>query len=266
MPAFGSPASGNVLFIALIATGIFAALSYAVTNSQRNTGNTVSSEKEMLSQAVLDSYMASINVGMMRLKFQGCSSIDYTTPSGWGAENHNCHLFHPDGGQVIYQDLGLNECDISGKILSDLNIGEACGNTVYAGVYSGYRLYTTTASFSAAPWQDTPHVFTNTTSADGLANTDKILSMISGNSAAATCRALGEKWFLPTLEELRLIYTNRTAGKLAGTFDGGQFWTSRSFSISAAAHAWVNTATNTLDPNNNRAKTYSYMIRCMRRD
>jgi len=254
---------GNVLFLILIAVALFAALSYAVTSSNRSGSGDTSGEKAKLSQAVLDSYMAAINVGTMRLNFRGCGIIDYTPPAGWGSETHNCHLFHPDGGQVIYQDLGLNECDLTGKTLLDLSIGEGCGNTIYAGSYNGYRLYTTPSSFSPMVWQQTPYVTTNTTSTDGLANTNTIISLVSGSSAASACRALGEKWFLPTAEELVYLYNNRNVGSLSGTFTEPSFWTSKSYSNTAAAHAWINHQYNF---NNNVNKAATSNVRCMRRD
>ena len=102
--------SGNVLFLILIAVGLFAALSYAITKSSGGGKTSTTTEKAQLSQGVIDSYTAAVNGGVMRLQMRGCTTIDYKTPTQWGAEDHKCQVFHPQGGGVIWQDIALPPC------------------------------------------------------------------------------------------------------------------------------------------------------------
>lgn len=105
----------------------------------------------------------------------------------------------------------------SGDCLADLEIGEACGGIVYAGSLSGTRLYTTEAdqgSFSFnngtfnPPWTLTGASSTT----DGMSNTDILAGLTDAGApyeAAQACRALGPEWYLPSRDELSVLYYNR---------------------------------------------------------
>lgn len=58
---------GNVLFLILIAVALFAALSYAVTQSTRSGGGDASKEKSLVSSAALTQYPASIKTAIIRM-------------------------------------------------------------------------------------------------------------------------------------------------------------------------------------------------------
>lgn len=61
---------------------------------------------------------------------------------------------------------------------------------------------------------------------DGAANTTAILAECTEEGIAARlCRTLGEEWFLPSLGELNLMYTNLCA-KGHGRFAGEWYWSS----------------------------------------
>lgn len=104
--------SGNVLFLILIAVALFAALSYAVTQSTRGGGN-ADDETSLISSASLTQYPASLKLSMLRLSISnGVSGLntEFNAPSELGAcssSGANC-LFHPDGGGASYQDAPAN--------------------------------------------------------------------------------------------------------------------------------------------------------------
>ncbi len=70
---------------------------------------------------------------------------------------------------------------------------------------------------------------------DGAANTDAILAACNTNGTAAKlCRDLGEEWFLPSRDELSLMYTNLKDNKDLGGFASVFYWSSTEFSLSNA--------------------------------
>tara|TARA_B100000686_G_scaffold332632_1_gene397606 strand:- start:782 stop:1525 length:744 start_codon:yes stop_codon:yes gene_type:complete len=115
--------SGNALFLILIAVALFAALSYAVTNSGRGGGG-IDRETAQISSAQVVQYGAAIEQAILRLRLiNGCqdtqisferapydgSDTDYFYNNG--VSDFSCHVFHPNGGGVAYTDLpaGLND-------------------------------------------------------------------------------------------------------------------------------------------------------------
>lgn len=112
---------GNVLFLILIAVALFAALSYAVTQSTRSGGGDASSEKSLVSSAALTQYPASLKTSILRmtvsngidmnnLNFEKPGTTDYTalvpaaTETGATAQTARARnaIFHPDGGGATY--------------------------------------------------------------------------------------------------------------------------------------------------------------------
>ena len=72
-----------------------------------------------------------------------------------------------------------------------------------------------------------------TSSVDGAANTDKI---VSGSPAAKWCRAKGAEWYLPAKDELKEIYNkksaiNTTLSSISGTAlaNSGYYWSSTEY-------------------------------------
>lgn len=97
--------SGNILFLILIAVALFAALSYAVTQSSRGgAGNTVK-ETSTINSSVLSQSTSSIRASLQRMttdnntlldiQFNGSADFNDLTSNALG-------VFHPSGGGVIY--------------------------------------------------------------------------------------------------------------------------------------------------------------------
>ncbi len=95
---------GNVLFLILIAVALFAALSYAVTQSTRSGGGDAGRETNLVNSSALTQYPASVKTSIIRmlvtngttvdsLIFDGPPYTDVTTDALKAAD-----VFHPTGG------------------------------------------------------------------------------------------------------------------------------------------------------------------------
>lgn len=104
---------GNILFLILLAVVLFAALSYAVTNSMRGGGNDGSKESADALAAQIIQYGALVEQSVQRLRltngckdtqisFQNAIVSGYTNPNAPG--NNACHVFDPAGGGLAWQD------------------------------------------------------------------------------------------------------------------------------------------------------------------
>ena len=109
-PSHKKSIHGNVLFLILIAVGLFAALSYAVSQSSGG-GRDIDRETVILSAGQLVQYGALANSIVSNLRFaQGClenqlsferapfdgSDTDYVNPNA--PTDLSCHIFSPNGG------------------------------------------------------------------------------------------------------------------------------------------------------------------------
>lgn len=115
---------GNILFLILLAVVLFAALSYAVTQSLRGGGSNANAEKGAVKAADVVNYFTNIRMAVQRIRLVNqCSDIQISFDHNNGAaqcltsetpatnhENPNsptnctCHVFHPLGGGVPYRD------------------------------------------------------------------------------------------------------------------------------------------------------------------
>ncbi len=100
---------GNVLFLILIAVALFAALSYAVTQSTRSGGGDASSEKSLVSSAALTQYPASLKTAIIRMSVSNgidVSTLLFDTPSTFSAldteAEQKAAVFYPTGGGATY--------------------------------------------------------------------------------------------------------------------------------------------------------------------
>lgn len=116
-----SPAqSGNVLFLILIAVALFAALSYAVTQSTRSGGGDASKETNVTLGAAVIQSTAEISVAIQRMVASGVSlsDINVATPdlsSVMTDAEKRQSIFHPDGGGAIFPRIaGIEEIYLIG--------------------------------------------------------------------------------------------------------------------------------------------------------
>lgn len=107
--------------------------------------------------------------------------------------------------------------------LTTLNVGQGCNGLIYAGSYSGNRLYTTTSDQGEVAWSVAYTTTGATSSSDGMANTTTISGLSDTTyPAVALCTALGPEWYLPASGELGVLDSNRKVGALDGTFNDDQ--------------------------------------------
>lgn len=102
---------GNVLFLILIAVALFAALSYAVTQSTRSGGGDASKETNLVNAAGITQYPASIKTAITRMVVSNAvdpADLLFNTPSSFSSFNATYPatngVFHPTGGGATYVD------------------------------------------------------------------------------------------------------------------------------------------------------------------
>lgn len=94
---------GNVLFLILIAVALFAALSYAVTQSSRSGGGGADGEANLVNSASLTQYPASVRTAIVRMIIGGVdvTQLNFDRPADFAticdAAPGPC-VFHPGGG------------------------------------------------------------------------------------------------------------------------------------------------------------------------
>ncbi len=106
---------GNILFLILLAVVLFAALSYAVTQSTRGGGNDASKESVKTKAASITQFFDQMDAAILRMKLtEGIPiekiSFEYLMKSYSGSQFNNwanpncstdsCRLFKPSGGGV----------------------------------------------------------------------------------------------------------------------------------------------------------------------
>ncbi len=122
--------SGNVLFLILIAVALFAALSYAVTQSSRSGGGDAGRETNLINSAQLTQYPAGIRTAIVRmivggvdattLSFNPPSDFDNLTNGGSDPNVEASGVFFPDGGGATYTQAP-----------SEVMAGESLGTWVF---------------------------------------------------------------------------------------------------------------------------------------
>jgi len=165
------------------------------------------------------------------------------------------------------------------------NIGDTCGDgTVYVGLSpdGNVRMYTQPADNTNTEWGDSGTVtFTTTSITDtvtGESNTSALVALDSDSGTAGTQQHNAAQfcfdytgfgasdWYLPAEDELDVLYTNRNAGALNGTFDtsGGinsYYWTSTEQAADRARHTLFSSGST-----NQGTKSQSRNFRCVRKD
>ena len=98
--------TGNVLFIILIAVALFAALSYAVTQSTRGGGAGADKESNLVDSAVLQQFTAGLRGAITRMTVNGVAQTDleFNPPSDFSnLTSPSVGVFHPTAGTIIYE-------------------------------------------------------------------------------------------------------------------------------------------------------------------
>lgn len=99
--------SGNVLFLILIAVALFAALSYAVTQSTRSGGGDANRETSLVNSAQITQYPASVKTSITRMIVSlniDPTNLEFNPPATFAALSANQNgVFHPSGGGATYQ-------------------------------------------------------------------------------------------------------------------------------------------------------------------
>jgi hypothetical protein len=103
---------GNVLFLILIAVALFAALSYAVTQSSRSGGGDAGNETNLISSAQITQYPSSVRTAIIRMMVSSNVSADqlqFNPPSDYASctSTSRC-VFHPSGGGATYVEAPEN--------------------------------------------------------------------------------------------------------------------------------------------------------------
>lgn len=103
--------NGNVLFLILIAVVLFAALSYAVTQSSRTGGGDAGKETNLISSAEISQYPAAVKTAIVRMIINGTTyeELKFNPPSQFGAlATTSDGVFHPDGGAAAYTNASAD--------------------------------------------------------------------------------------------------------------------------------------------------------------
>jgi len=113
--------SGNVLFLILIAVALFAALSYAVTQSTRSGSGSTERETNLLGSATMTQYPTALRTAVVRMVLNGrdLENIGFNPPSNFSALGTDlaAGVFHPQGGGAVYQ-LSSPDAMVSGQAAS----------------------------------------------------------------------------------------------------------------------------------------------------
>lgn len=96
---------GNALFLILIAVVLFAALSYAITQSNRGGGN-VTDENMSVEYSKVSSILSQAAAEIIRLRTSGCSLDEIKNSAVVPAEKPNarCNFWSVDGGNFPYAE------------------------------------------------------------------------------------------------------------------------------------------------------------------
>ncbi|MFM1864016.1 MAG: hypothetical protein RLZ26_2538 [Pseudomonadota bacterium] len=171
--------------------------------------------------------------------------------------------------RTVTATKNIDWCD-DPAALAAASPGAVCGDgSVYAGALGDNHLITTAADEGLFTWNKGQGIWTvtgATSTNDGLANTNTLVALADAGApyiAANACRALGSEWYLPSRDELNVLYTNRAAiggFDLSGSWPPGWYWSSsESVSDSSRYQRFSDGAQTT------SFKHYGMSIRCVRR-
>ena len=118
---------GNALFLILIAVALFAALSYAITQSGRG-GGSIDRETQTLVAARIVQHIGAIDNAIQRLSIiSNCSATEISFEhANWGHSNYDhspsasteCQIYHTDGGGLTFETIDTSALHTSQSALS----------------------------------------------------------------------------------------------------------------------------------------------------
>lgn len=266
---------GSAIIMLFIAVALFGLVSYAFLHGSRGNMNMITDEASKASGYQSQDCSNAVNMATKRLEARGCGTqisylADGSNINTGAPRDGSCSVFHPNGGGV--KPCNTSAIDPGSTCILTLNVGESCNGLVYAGELGGERLYTTPADTTQTTynngtlnWGGTLTGAQSTT--NGMANTDWLVAQTGAAApfrAAQACRALGAEWYLPSRDELLVLYNARNTGDFSGTFKSAStdaYWSSTS---SGGQDAYRARFFNGTTPINSRGG--SYYIRCVRKD
>ncbi len=95
---------GNVLFLILIAVALFAALSYAVTQSSRSGSGDANEETNLVTSASITQYPSSVRTAIIRMMVSGGiddTELLFNKPADYTGATDS-EVFHPSGGGATH--------------------------------------------------------------------------------------------------------------------------------------------------------------------
>jgi len=142
-------------------------------------------------------------------------------------------------------------------------VGTVCSDgAIYAGIVDGIRFYAAPADEVGTKQWSNVYVNTGATSlTDGLYNTNILVPLGAGYQAATACRAKGSTWYLPSRDELNVMYSNRAA---IGGFSTNWYWSSSEV-IPINGYAWVQLFLSGAQNATFNKIHYANTVRCARR-
>lgn len=135
--------AGNVLFLILIAVALFAALSYAVTQSSRSGGDGVTKDKARLTASEIIQYATNLEQAISRMQLiNRCAltqiSFQNTTTSDYDFNTStNCFVFRAEGGGVSTPAIGPDWLDTAKSSQDNYGIMHFSGRSCITDVGSG---------------------------------------------------------------------------------------------------------------------------------
>ena len=202
--------SGNALFLILIAVVLFAALTYAITQSNRGSGNSAAREGNTVSASSVTQFPAAMRTGITRILMRGnaVTDLNYTLPGETTTAAAEFQVFNVNGGGVTFTEpdaqsvtaLAVGGSSAAATILggrwvfkstgsSVENIGTAADDhiAVLTNVKTGVCQQIMTQLYNVAPGTALPagtvtegNLLAGRAAATGLANTNPLVLTAAG--------------------------------------------------------------------------------------
>lgn len=295
-----SSQSGSAIFILFVAVALFGMLGYAFMNSTKTSMGWYEDEKANASQIASADCQLAVASAVKRLEMRGCGTMisnlpDGSNPAPNAPTDGSCSIYHVNGGGVKactgLATGGADNCRLAPSP------GTMCADgTVYAGLTpdGNVKMFTTPADAPGTyPWNNgnttgqtnTALVNCTTVSPGGggcrtgesnttllaSADADSTVFGIQPHLAALYCYNLvaygHDDWYLPAADELNILFTNRAAGSLNGSFDLTGL-IPLGFYISSSEHAATTARRQAFSSGNQfgNLKSNPMSVRCVRKE